>query len=32
MIKKLDAHQDKLEKVFKVYYDTLDEARKEILG
>ena len=32
MIKKLDSHQEKIENLFKVYYDTLDEIRNTYLG
>jgi hypothetical protein len=32
MIKKLDHHQDSIEDLFKVYYDTLDELRYNYLG
>lgn len=32
MINKLDEHQRKLEAIFKVYYDTLDENRLLVLG
>eukprot|EP00347_Sterkiella_histriomuscorum_P012972 403366506 len=32
IINKLDQHQENIEKVFKVYYDTLDECRAQVLG
>jgi len=32
MINKLDSHQQKIENVFKIYYDTLDECRMQVLG
>ncbi len=32
MIDKLDKHQESIEKLFKVYYDTLDEMRNMYLG
>ncbi len=32
MMNKLDAHQEQIESLFKVYYDTLDNFRHEYLG
>jgi hypothetical protein len=32
MIKKLDHHQERIENLFKVYYDTLDNLRSQYLG
>ncbi|CDW89554.1 UNKNOWN [Stylonychia lemnae] len=32
MINKLDNHQKKIENIFKIYYETLDECRNMILG
>ena len=32
MVEKLDKHQERIEGLFKVYYDTLDEMRNQYLG
>jgi len=32
MIKKLDRHQERVENLFKVYYDTLDDLRCKYLN
>lgn len=32
MVEKLDKHQEKIESLFKVYYDTLDDLRNQYLG
>ena len=31
LIKKLDTHQEKMENIFKVYYDKIDEMRFKVL-
>lgn len=32
MVQKLDKHQERIESLFKVYYDTLDDLRNQYLG
>jgi hypothetical protein len=31
-VQKLDKHQERIESIFKVYYDTLDDLRSQFLG